>query len=133
MTLRTQLEPATTVQIFQRQPEPKTFMAGETIFEAGQPGDYMYGLIEGEVEEYVDGQLLETITEGDVFGVGALVHPNGTRVSTAVAKTNCKLAYLDQQHFLYAVQETPLFALEVIRSYSDRLQKFKKHPMDSVG
>lgn len=132
MTLRTQLEPATTVQIFQRQPELKTFAAGEVIFEAGQSGDYMYGLIEGEIEELIDGEVVETITAGDVFGVGALVHPNGTRVSTAVAKTDCKMAYLDQQHFLYAVQETPLFALEVIRSYSDRLKRFKKHPLDGV-
>lgn len=132
MTLRTQLEPATTVQIFQNQTELKAFAAGDVIFAAGQPGDYMYGLIEGEVEEYVDGKAVETITKGDVFGVGALVHPNGVRVSTAVAKTNCKLASLNQQHFLYAVQETPLFALEVIRSYSDRLKKFKKHPLDAV-
>jgi CRP-like cAMP-binding protein len=90
----------------------------------------MYGLLEGEVEEYVDGRVMETIVAGDVFGAGALVHPNGVRISTAVAKTDCKLAYLDQQHFFYAIQETPMFALEVIRSYSDRLHKFKKHPID---
>lgn len=129
MSLRTPLEPATTVQIFQRQPDLKTFAAGEVIFEAGETGDYMYGLLEGEVEEYVDGELKETIVSGDVFGVGALVHPNGVRVSTAVAKTPCKVAYIDQQRFLFAVQETPMFALEVIRSYSDRLKKFKKHPL----
>lgn len=133
MVLNTPLEPSVTVQIFQRQPEIKTVAAGEVIFEAGQSGDYMYGLLEGEVEEYVDGQLMETITTGDVFGVGALVHPEGTRVSTAKAKTDCKLAYLDQQRFLYAVQETPMFALKVIRSYSLRLQKFKKHPADAVA
>jgi CRP/FNR family cyclic AMP-dependent transcriptional regulator len=130
MTLHTQLDPATTVKIYQRQSEIKTVSAGEVIFEAGQPGDYMYGLLEGEVEEYVDGRMLETIVAGDVFGVGALVHPNGVRISTAIAKTDCRLAYLDQQRFLFVIQETPVFALEVIRSYSDRLHKFKKHPID---
>ncbi|MBF2049499.1 MAG: cyclic nucleotide-binding domain-containing protein [Leptolyngbya sp. IPPAS B-1204] len=132
MPLHTPLEPAMTVQIFQRQPEPKTFEAGDVIFEAGQKGDYMYGLLEGEVEEYVNGQLKETIKAGDVFGVGALVHPDGVRVSTAVAKTPCKVAYMDEQRFLFAVQETPMFALEVIRSYSDRLIQFKKHPMEAA-
>jgi CRP/FNR family transcriptional regulator, cyclic AMP receptor protein len=132
MPLHTSLEPATTVQIFQRQPDPKFFEAGEIIFEAGEKGDYMYGLLEGEIEEYVDGELKETITAGDVFGVGALVHPNGVRVSTAIAKTPCKVAYMDQQRFLFAVQETPMFALEVIRSYSARLIRFKKHPSDIV-
>jgi CRP-like cAMP-binding protein len=130
MTLRTQLDPATTVKIYQNQPDIRTVAAGEVIFEAGQPGDYMYGLLEGEVEEYVDGVPMETIVTGDVFGAGALVHPKGARVSTAIAKTDCKLAYLDQQRFFYVVQETPMFALEVIRSYSDRLQKFKKYPSD---
>ena len=129
MALTTQLEPATTVQIFQRQPEPKFFAAGEIIFAAGTPGDYMYGVLEGEIEEYIDGQLMGTITTGDVFGIGALVHPTGIRVATAIAKTDCKLAYLDQKRFLFVVQETPLFALEVIRSYSERLYRFNRHPM----
>lgn len=130
MALHTPLEPANTVQIFQRQPELRTFAAGEVIFEAGSSGDYMYGLLEGEVEEFVDGRLVETITTGDVFGIGALVHPEGTRVSTAIAKTDCRVAYLDQKRFLFAVQETPMFAIEVMRSYSDRLRRFKKHPSD---
>lgn len=132
MPLHTQLEPAMTVQIFQRQPGIKAVAAGEVIFEAGQSGDYMYGILEGEVGEYVDGQLKEIIVAGDVFGIGALVHPNGMRVSTAIAQTDCKLAYLDQQRFLFAVQETPMFALEVVRSYSTRLHKFKKHPIDAT-
>jgi CRP/FNR family transcriptional regulator, cyclic AMP receptor protein len=92
MALRTALEPATTVQIYQRQPDLKTFEAGAVIFEAGHLGDYMYGLLEGEVEELVEGKVVETIEAGDVFGIGALVHPEGVRVSTAIAKTSCKVA-----------------------------------------
>lgn len=133
MALRTPLGPATTVQIFQREPGLKTFSAGEVIFTAGQPGDYMYGLLEGEIEEVIDGEVMETIIVGDVFGAGALVHPDGLRVSTAVAKTDCKLAFMDQQRFLFVIQETPMFAVEVVRSYSDRLKKFKRHPMDQVS
>ena len=131
MTSQTQLEPATTVQIFQRQADPLTFAAGEVIFEAGQQGDRMYGVLEGEVAQYVDGELKEVIHAGDVFGVGALVHPEGVRISTAIAKTDCKLAFLDQQRFLYAVQETPMFAIKVMRSYSERLRRFKKHPVEA--
>lgn len=132
MVSRTQLEPATTVQIFQRQADPLIFAAGDVIFEAGQKGDCMYGVLEGEIAEYVDGELKEVIQAGDVFGVGALVHPEGSRVSTAIAKTDCKLAFLDQQRFLYAVQETPMFAVEVMRSYSQRLRRFKKHPVEEA-
>jgi len=43
------LSPVITVSIFQKQHDPKEFSAGQVIFEEGQPGDEMYGLLEGEV------------------------------------------------------------------------------------
>ena len=120
------LEPAKTVQLFQKQSvSPKQFKVGEVIFQEGELGEYMYGILEGEVNLMIKGKLVETIKKGDIFGEGALVHKNGTRVSTAVAKTNCTLAFLDQKHFLFAIQETPMFALEVMRSFSDRLRHLK--------
>ncbi|MBD2102846.1 cyclic nucleotide-binding domain-containing protein [Leptolyngbya sp. FACHB-261] len=120
------LEPAEVVRIFQRQLEPKLFSAGEVIFEEGQPGDVMYGILEGEVDLVVNGKTVETIKTGDVFGEGALVHQDGLRASTAIAKTDCNLAFLDQKRFLFAVQETPMFALEVMRSFSNRLRHLKR-------
>ncbi len=120
------LEPAKTVELFQKEPGNQTFYPGDVIFEDGKKGDVMYGIIEGVVELFVNGQVIETIKTGDVFGEGALVHEEHTRASTAIAKTECKLAYLDQERFLFAVQETPMFALYVIRSYSDRLRRLKR-------
>lgn len=118
------LNPAKTVEIYQRA-NPKTFAAGEKIFEVGQKKDYMYGVLEGEVELWVNGQVVETIIAGDVFGEGAMVHPSAARASTAIAKTDCKLAFLDEERFLFAVQETPIFAVQVMRSFSDRLRRLK--------
>ncbi|WP_416676851.1 cyclic nucleotide-binding domain-containing protein [Egbenema bharatensis] len=120
------LQPAETVKIFQKHPS-RLVSAGQIIFEQGQPGDYMYGILEGEIELSIDGKVVETLKAGDVFGEGALSHPNGYRFTTAIAKTDCKLAQLDQQHFLFVIQETPMFALQVIRSYSDRLRELKAH------
>ncbi len=118
-----------TIKLFQRQPEPQTFKAGEIIFEDGQKGEQMYGIIAGTVELKVNGEVVETIEQGDVFGEGALVHQEGTRASTAVAKTDCTLAFMDKGRFLFAVQETPEFALDVLRSYSDRLRRLKRHEL----
>ena len=120
------LEPAKTVDLFQKQSGQKTFSPRDKIFEDGEKGNIMYGIIEGVVELYVNDQVVETIKTGDVFGEGALVHEEHTRASTAIAKTECKLAYLDQERFLFVVQETPMFALYVIRSYSDRLRRLKR-------
>ena len=47
----------------------------------------------------------------------------GTRTYTAIAKTDCQLAFLDRERFLFAVQETPMFALKVMKSYSERLNR----------
>ena len=126
------LEPAQTVQIFQRQPDPKHFAAGEVIFSEGDSGDYMYGVLEGTVDIIINDRPVETIAAGQVFGVGSVIHPDGIRIYKAVAKSDCTLAYLDERRLLFAVQETPMFALEVMRSYSERLYRAHKHPLDQA-
>jgi len=118
------LQPAETVKLFNKQPE-QHYTAGKVIFEEGQRGDVMFGILEGEIELWVNGKVVETLIAGDVFGEGALVQPDGTRASTAIAKTDCILAIMDQSRFLFAVQQTPMFALEVLKSYSDRLRQMK--------
>ncbi|WP_448560657.1 cyclic nucleotide-binding domain-containing protein [Trichothermofontia sp.] len=120
------MDPAITVKIFQRQSNFKQVPAGETIFSEGEVGTEMYGILEGEVDFLVDGKVVETIGVGDVFGEGALVHVEGTRGSTTVAKTDCKLAVMNKHRFLFAVQETPEFALEIMRSYSNRLRRLRR-------
>ncbi|PZD71145.1 hypothetical protein C1752_07873 [Acaryochloris thomasi RCC1774] len=119
------LKPVETIEILQKQPDSQAFTAGDTIFSEGETGKVMYGILEGKVEILVDGNVLETIDSGDIFGAGALVHVDHKRQSTAIAKTDCKLASLDQRHFLFAIENTPMFAVEVMRSYSNRLYHFK--------
>jgi CRP/FNR family transcriptional regulator, cyclic AMP receptor protein len=120
------LEPARTVSIFQKTPDPLSFSAGDVIFEIGQTGNVMYGVIEGSVDLIVNGKVVETIQSGDVFGEGALVHPSKVRASTAIAKTDCTLACLDERRFLFAIQTTPMFAVEIMRSFSERLRRLKQ-------
>ena len=120
------LSPVKTVEIFQTAPEPKSVKAGEVIFKAGETQSIMYGIVEGEIEISVNGKVLETIEQGDIFGEGALVHADSKRASTAIAKTDCKLAVMQRDKFLFAVQQTPMFALEIMRSYSDRIRKLRQ-------
>jgi CRP/FNR family transcriptional regulator, cyclic AMP receptor protein len=122
------LSPSRTVEIFQMQPEPQSFAQGETIFNVGEKGEVMYGILEGEVNLVMNNRVVETILTGDVFGEGALVVPDRLRASTAIAKTDCKLAVINLERFLFVVQETPRFALNVMRSMSDRLRHLK-HPV----
>ena len=119
------LKPIETIKILQNNGQIKSLTPGEIIFQQGAKGNVVYGIIEGEVEMLVNDKVVETIKQGDIFGQGALLHSDHLRTSTAQAKTNCTITILDQEHFLFAVQETPLFALEVMRSYSDRFRSLK--------
>ncbi|MBD2501138.1 cyclic nucleotide-binding domain-containing protein [Anabaena azotica] len=119
------LNPVLTLAIFQKQPNPQVFSAGQVIFEEGQPGDDMYGIVEGTVDLLINGKVVETIEAGGIFGTGVLVGVD-KRSYTAIAKTDCQLAYIDEKRFLFAVQETPMFALNVMRSYAERLSRLQR-------
>ena len=44
------------------------------------------------------------------------------RSATAIARSDSRLAVVDQKLFLYMVQQTPFFSLEVMRVLTDRLR-----------
>ncbi|ACK70989.1 cyclic nucleotide-binding protein [Gloeothece citriformis PCC 7424] len=119
------LQPVRTLEMFQKPPSPKTFYAGQAIFNEGDLGDVMYGIIQGEVQMSVNGKVVENLYQGDIFGIGALIHSDFQRTSTAIAVTDTILAFLDRRNFLYAVQETPMFAICVMKSYSNRFRQLK--------
>ena len=52
------LSPILTVSIFQKQSDPKVFSAGKVIFEEGQTGDEMYGILEREIDILVNMQFI---------------------------------------------------------------------------
>jgi CRP/FNR family transcriptional regulator, cyclic AMP receptor protein len=114
-----------TIKLFQKEPNLESIPTGTVIYKENDLGNLMYGIIEGEVDVIVNGNVLETLKAGEIFGPGAILDPEHKRLSTAVAKTDCQLASLDKDRFIFAVQETPLFALEVMREYSKRLRKLK--------
>ena len=120
------LEPVRTSELFQKPPDPQLFTPGSPIFQAGQRGELIYGVISGEVEIVVNGKVVETILPGDIFGEGAILHLDHQRASTAMAKTDSLLGFLERERFMFAVEQTPMFALEVMKSYSDRLRRLRR-------
>jgi len=100
--------------------------AGGLIFRAGEPGDCMFGVLEGSVElNWLDDRGHETIEAGDVFGAGALVTPDHRRFGNAKALTDCRLLVMNRAKFLFAVQESPMFAIELLGSIDQRLRDLK--------
>jgi CRP/FNR family transcriptional regulator, cyclic AMP receptor protein len=100
----------------------KEFVAGETIFVEGQPSDVMYVILEGEVDIRQHGRSIYTAGPGELLGEMAMIDAQG-RSASAVALSPCRLAVVDEKRFLFMVQETPNFALEVMRVLVDRLRR----------
>ena len=82
----------------------------------------MYIVVEGEIEILDGVVLLETSGQGSIVGELALIDDE-PRSATAIAKTDCRLVAVDRRRFQYMVQETPLFALSVMKVLADRLRK----------
>ncbi len=125
------LEPSDVIDLFFNHLKTKTVKAGEVIFTEGDKGEITYALMSGEVELSKNGKVMETIEKHDIFGQGALVQPDHSRCTTATAKTDCEIAEINKERFLFLLQETPLFGLEVVRSLSTRLRKLKHSLKDS--
>jgi CRP-like cAMP-binding protein len=97
------------------------FRAGTVIFEEGSPGDVMYVVLDGELEVLVGGEHVEVLGPGEILGEMALIDAK-ERSATAIARSDCRLAPVDQKRFLFMVQQTPFFALEVMRILAARLR-----------
>jgi CRP-like cAMP-binding protein len=105
-----------------RDKETIHFPAGQSVFNSGDLGETMFIVVEGEVD-VVDGTLLlEVAGKGSIVGELALIDDE-PRSASAIARTDCQLVMVDRKRFIYMVQETPLFALSVMKVLADRLRK----------
>jgi CRP-like cAMP-binding protein len=50
------------------------------------------------------------------------------RTATAVAKTSCRLAPVTERRFVLLVQETPYFALHVMKVLTERVVRKEHEP-----
>jgi len=110
------------VRLFQHDPNRRPFAAGSQVFAQGSPRDRMYVVITGEVEIRIDGIAVEVAGPGSLVGEMALID-NGPRSSTVVARVDSELVPVDSDRFLFLVQQTPFFALTVMRVLSERLRR----------
>jgi CRP-like cAMP-binding protein len=108
--------------VFANAKEPREFAAGETVFTEGEGGHEMFGLISGAVELRKGDHTVRTLAPGDTFGEMAIVS-DAPRSLTAVATEPTQLAAIDERTFLFLVHETPMFAVQVMRSLAERVRE----------
>jgi len=110
------------ITLFHDSEECESVPAGRTLFREGDLGDAFYVVIAGEVDIRVGSELVETVGPGGVVGEMAMID-GGARSASAVARTDSRVVRLDEKRFQFLVQQTPNFAVQVMRIMADRLRR----------
>lgn len=113
---------AVEVHLFDHSSDRRQYSPGEVVFKAGDPGDLMFAVLEGEVDIYINDQVVETAGAGTVIGEMALID-HSPRSATAQARSACTLAAVGEREFLFLVHEHPTFALTTMRIVASRLRQ----------
>jgi len=100
--------------------------AGEFLFQPGDPGDSLFGVVKGSVQLTWGEDRGEVFGPGSCFGVGALVDPEHRRFGTAMALEDSEIVEMNREQFLFALQELPMFALEMLHDLETRLRDLKQ-------
>jgi len=114
--------------IFEKEVTPLSLSAGTVIFAEGQKRDSMYVVKSGKVDLNVRGKNVEVVGTDGFFGEMALVD-QAPRSATAIARTDCIVIPISERHFLFMVEETPFFALTVLRTLTARLRRMDQLPL----
>jgi len=101
--------------------------AGHTLFQAGDPGDSLFVLRDGQIELFIKdtaGQriVLHTAQPGDMFGELAMLD-SGPRTATALALTESNVLVLDRDDLILMFQRKPEAALHMLGSLSSLTRK----------
>jgi uncharacterized membrane protein len=101
--------------------------AGQTLFEAGHPGESLFVVRSGEIELFIrdnTGQkiVLMNAVEGGLFGELALLD-RGARTATAVALSDSELLELDREDLLLLFQRHPDSAVSMLAAVTGMMRK----------
>ncbi len=108
--------------LFRNEPDIVVFAAGDLIFSSGDSADAMYVVIDGDVDIRLNDISIDIAHSGEIVGEMALIDQN-PRSASVVALTAARLARINRRRFLYLIQNTPTFALDVMTVMAARLRR----------
>jgi CRP-like cAMP-binding protein len=101
-----------------------TFEADQPIFEAGDSGDAMFIVTDGEARVDVGGRF-HILKVGQVFGEMALIAP-GPRMATVRAVTSLAALRIDADDFQAFLLEHPKVSLSLLKAVVLRLREVEQ-------
>ena len=108
--------------LFQNSEDAEPVPAGQALFRKGDPGDAFFVVTAGEIDVRVGHELVETVGPGGIVGEMAIID-GGARSASAIARTDARVVRLDEKRFKFLVQQTPNFAIQVMRVMANRLRR----------
>ena len=113
------------IEIFSHNPDKIRIQAGQALFREGDEGNQMYVLETGTAEVLVQNRGVETLEHGSIVGEMGLVSP-GPHSASVIARTDCEFVAVNEKRFQFLVQQTPYFAIQVMRMMAERLRVTNK-------
>ncbi|MBD3222133.1 cyclic nucleotide-binding domain-containing protein [bacterium] len=102
--------------------EELEFAAGDAIYRAGDVGDAMYLVVDGEVSLRRGEQEIVRAAAGEAFGTWALFEVEA-RMVTAEAVDACRVLRIDREDFADLMAEDVVVAQGLLRSIARRLRE----------
>lgn len=96
------------------------FPKGTMVFKLGDPADFLYVVLEGEIELKVGEEPLAAELAGGIFGEMSLLQ--ATRAADAVTLRKTRLARISREQFREAVRKNPDVAIHLVGVVANRLQ-----------
>jgi CRP/FNR family cyclic AMP-dependent transcriptional regulator len=108
--------------LFVRERNALSLKAGEVLFRIGDQARCMYVVLSGRLRIGDGNVVYEDVEAGSIVGEMALID-HGPRSATVTATSEATLAEIDEKRFVFLVERTPHFALNVMRVMSQRLRQ----------
>ena len=110
------------IALYRTQPQHQELEDGEYLFRAGDPGDAMYGVVEGAIDLKIGDVAVEQVGPGGILGEIGLLESE-PRTADAHASGATLVAKIDRERFANLIKVNPYFAIEVMRVLSYRLRR----------
>jgi len=109
------------LEVFKDSEDVLDYQAGDVIAVEGDQGSQMYVVMKGEISISVRGRNMAVAGPGEIVGEMALINSN-VRSATVTAKTDCRLALIDQASFNSLLRYVPDFSLFIMQVLTERLK-----------
>lgn len=107
--------------------ETVKFKAGETVFQQGEPSNFLYYLAQGSFEVLVDGERVTVLTPDDIFVGEMSFLLNNKRSATVKALSDGCLIRISKREFVEGIKEKPHYSLFLARLLAQRLERLNRN------